>query len=76
MNEWSPADIKAHIDFQHALNAELTERGELVDVQGAGRLPAGRRRDGRTGHRDRRGGHGRTRLGWGADPPTHEVRQV
>ncbi len=34
MNEWSPADIKAHIDFQHALNAELTERGELVDAQG------------------------------------------
>ncbi len=34
MTEWSPADIKAHIDFQHALNAELMERGELVDAQG------------------------------------------
>jgi len=34
MTEWSPADIKAHIDFQHALNAELLERGELVDAQG------------------------------------------
>jgi hypothetical protein len=34
MTEWSPADIKAHIDFQHALNKELTERGELVDAQG------------------------------------------
>ena len=34
MVEWAPADIKAHIDFQHALNAELTERGELVDAQG------------------------------------------
>jgi len=34
MDEWAPADIKAHIDFQHALNAELTERGELVDAQG------------------------------------------
>ena len=34
MTEWSPGDIKAHIDFQHALNTELTERGELVDAQG------------------------------------------
>ena len=34
MHEWDPADVKAHIDFQHALNAELTERGELVDAQG------------------------------------------
>ncbi|HEY7946530.1 MAG TPA: YciI family protein [Acidimicrobiales bacterium] len=34
MSEWSPEDIKAHIDFQHALNQELTERGELVDAQG------------------------------------------
>ena len=34
MTEWSPEDIKAHIDFQHALNAELIERGELVDAQG------------------------------------------
>ena len=29
-----PEDIKAHIDFQHVLNAELLERGELVDAQG------------------------------------------
>ena len=34
MTEWSPEDVKAHIDFQHALNAELLERGELVDAQG------------------------------------------
>ena len=34
MTEWSPEDIRAHIDFQHALNAELLERGELVDAQG------------------------------------------
>ncbi|HSR83319.1 MAG TPA: YciI family protein [Streptosporangiaceae bacterium] len=34
MTEWSPADIKAHIDFQQALNAELSQRGELVDAQG------------------------------------------
>ena len=34
MAEWDPADIKAHIDFQAALNKELTESGELVDAQG------------------------------------------
>ena len=34
MTEWSPEDIRAHIDFQHALNQELAERGELVDAQG------------------------------------------
>jgi hypothetical protein len=34
MTEWTPGDIKAHIEFQHALNQELTERGELVDAQG------------------------------------------
>jgi hypothetical protein len=34
MTEWSPAEIKAHIEFQHALNAELSQRGELVDAQG------------------------------------------
>jgi hypothetical protein len=34
MTEWTPADIKAHIEFQQALNQELTQRGELVDAQG------------------------------------------
>ena len=34
MAEWSPAEIKAHVDFQVALNAELARRGELVDAQG------------------------------------------
>ena len=34
MSSWAPADIKAHIDFQHALNAELTDSGELIDAQG------------------------------------------
>lgn len=34
MTEWSPGDIKAHIEFQQALNAELAQRGELVDAQG------------------------------------------
>jgi hypothetical protein len=30
MSEWSPEEIKAHIAFQQALNAELAELGELV----------------------------------------------
>jgi hypothetical protein len=34
MTGWSPEDIKAHIEFQQALNAELAELGELVDAQG------------------------------------------
>ena len=34
MSEWSPEDIRAHIEFQQVLNAELAERGELVDAQG------------------------------------------
>jgi hypothetical protein len=33
MTQWTPEEIKAHIDFQTALNAELLERGELVDAQ-------------------------------------------
>ena len=34
MNEWAPRDVKAHIEFQHTLNAELLDSGELVDAQG------------------------------------------
>jgi hypothetical protein len=34
MSQWAPADITAHIEFQHVLNAELLERGELIDAQG------------------------------------------
>jgi hypothetical protein len=34
MGTWDPADIRAHIDFQVALNAALTASGELVDAQG------------------------------------------
>ncbi len=34
MAEWSPEDVKAHIEFQQTLNAELAQRGELVDAQG------------------------------------------
>ena len=34
MPEWSEADIQAHIEFQIALNRELTLAGELLDAQG------------------------------------------
>src|SRR3989442_14835977 len=34
MTNWEPEDIKAHIEFQQALNSELTDRGELVDAEG------------------------------------------
>jgi len=34
MTNWAPGDIKAHIAFQHALNKELSDKGELVDAQG------------------------------------------
>jgi len=26
MTEWAPKDVRAHLDFQHALNAELLDR--------------------------------------------------
>ena len=29
MAEWTPEDIKAHIDFQQTLNDQLTQLGEL-----------------------------------------------
>ncbi len=34
ISQWSPADIENHIEFQIALNQELSSRGELVDAQG------------------------------------------
>ena len=34
MDEWSPEDIRAHIEFQQVLNQELLDSGELVDAQG------------------------------------------
>jgi hypothetical protein len=34
MNEWSAEDVDAHIAFQHELNRQLVESGELVDAQG------------------------------------------
>jgi hypothetical protein len=36
MGAWDAADIRGHIDFQIALNAELTAAGELIDAQGVG----------------------------------------
>ena len=34
MSEWTPGEIKAHIEFQIALNKDLDGNGELVDAQG------------------------------------------
>ncbi|MBA3281845.1 MAG: hypothetical protein H0U29_06400, partial [Acidimicrobiia bacterium] len=34
MHEWSAENVAAHMAFQHALNDELQELGELVDAQG------------------------------------------
>jgi hypothetical protein len=34
MSEWPAEAIEAHIKFQKDLNAELRERGELVEAQG------------------------------------------
>ena len=34
MYEWSPDEVRAHIEFQLALNRRLEELGELIDAQG------------------------------------------
>lgn len=34
VSEWSPADLKAHIEFMHRLNKDLTESGEMVSGEG------------------------------------------
>jgi len=34
INTWSPDDLKAHIEFMHCLNEDLTESGELVRAEG------------------------------------------
>ena len=31
---WKPEELKAHIDFMHHLNSELTAAGELVGAEG------------------------------------------
>jgi hypothetical protein len=33
MSEWSQDEVTAHIDFQRRLNAQLTERGELIAAE-------------------------------------------
>ncbi len=37
MGRWDPADIRAHVDYQHALDADLTAAGELVEARGVAR---------------------------------------
>ena len=34
INSWTPDELKAHMAFMHRYNRELTDAGELVDVQG------------------------------------------
>jgi hypothetical protein len=34
MGAWDPADIRRHIDFQIALEADLSAAGELIESQG------------------------------------------
>jgi hypothetical protein len=33
MSEWDPDDMTAHLDYLRALNEQLIESGELVDIQ-------------------------------------------
>ncbi len=33
MAEWDPGDIQSHLEYLRALNAELIESGELVEMQ-------------------------------------------
>jgi hypothetical protein len=34
MTEWTPAEVDAHIQFQHALVKEIADAGELVGAEG------------------------------------------
>jgi hypothetical protein len=34
VTDWAPQELKAHIEFMHRLNAELTATGELVGAEG------------------------------------------
>jgi hypothetical protein len=47
VSEWAPQDLKAHIEFMHRLNRELTDRGEFV--AGEGLAPPGQMRVVRVG---------------------------
>jgi hypothetical protein len=33
MSQWKPEEVEAHINYQKDINAELQERGELVEAQ-------------------------------------------
>ena len=33
MDEWKPDEVEAHMDYYRALNKELRETGELVEVR-------------------------------------------
>ena len=34
VTDWAPEDFRAHIDFMHRLNKDLTNAGELVGAEG------------------------------------------
>ena len=34
ITSWAPEDLRAHLDFMHRLNQELTESGELLGAEG------------------------------------------
>jgi hypothetical protein len=34
ITDWDPKDFKAHMDFMHRLNKDLTQSGELVSCEG------------------------------------------
>ena len=48
VSDWAPQDLKAHIEFMHRLNRELTDRGEFV--AGEGLAPPGQARVVRVGN--------------------------
>jgi len=37
MDEWKPDEVEAHMDYYRALNKELRETGELVEVEALAR---------------------------------------
>ena len=34
VKDWKPEELKAHIEFMHSLNKELTDAGELAAAEG------------------------------------------
>lgn len=47
VGDWTPKDLKAHMEFMHRLNKDLTNRGEFV--AGEGLAPPGQARVVRAG---------------------------